>query len=598
MSHDRRGLYPILRPMYPIMLDLRGRRCLLVGAGQVAYRKLQRLLAEHAVVTVVAPTAIAPITRLATEGKVTLVERPFVDADVDSCQLVMVATGDRGVDEQVKRAARARAVWVNVADVPDLCDFHLPAVVQRGDLQLAIASGGGAPFAVRRLRQMFERKMGPAWSGWLAAAKRFRKRVQAQGLTVAAADACYDRFITATVDDESLDVRIPSESEESSFCADPIPPARRALGQVALVGAGPGNPGLLTVAGLDRLRGADAVVYDRLAIPAIPLDLPDRVELHDVGKATGRHPVPQEEINALLSRLAREGKRVVRLKGGDPFVFARGGEEALALRHDGIPCEVIPGVTAGIAVPAAAGIPVTFRGEAVRLTFVTAHEGGAPQARWDLLAQDTHATLVGYMGVSTLAEVSAALMAAGMNGTTPAAVIEHGTLAAQRSVRASLAEIVEVAQRSAIKPPAIFVIGQVVAHAEVLASVPSPLRGARIALFAPRSQLGDAIQGAGAEVLLAPAPLTAASRLVMGATWLAGWIVQTERELDTLEGEKAARSLLGGGVLWCMGGELAHLARQQTWPRVVELDGNGPLAGILAKLGETVDATGTRQEAR
>ena len=279
--------------MYPIMLDLRGRRCLLVGAGQIAYRKLLRLLSEGAVVTVVAPTAIEPIARLAAEGKVTLVERRFVDSDADDCQLVMVATGDRMVDEQVKGAAKARGIWVNVADVPDLCDFHLPALVQRGDLQLSIASGGGAPFAVRRLREMFERKIGPAWSGWLAAAKRFRRRVQALGLSVAAADACYDRFFAATVDDQSLDARVTSEGEETSFLAAEVPKGRGSLGRVALVGAGPENPGLLTVEGLSRLRGADAVVYDRLAIPAIPLDLPDHVELHNVGKEAGRHPVPQ-----------------------------------------------------------------------------------------------------------------------------------------------------------------------------------------------------------------------------------------------------------------------------------------------------------------
>src|ERR1039457_2128794 len=555
--------------MYPIMLDLRGRRCLLVGAGQIAYRKLLRLLSEGAVVTVVAPTAIEPIARLAAEGKVTLVERRFVDSDADDCQLVMVATGDRMVDEQGKGAAKARGIWVNVADVPDLCDFHLPALVQRGDLQLSIASGGGAPFAVRRLREMFERKIGPAWSGWLAAAKRFRRRVQALGLSVAAADACYDRFFAATVDDQSLDARVTSEGEETSFLAAEVPKGRGSLGRVALVGAGPGNPGLLTVEGLSRLRGADAVVYDRLAIPAIPLDLPDHVELHNVGKEAGRLPVPQEEINALLSRLAREGKRVVRLKGGDPFVFARGGEEVLALRREGIPCEVVPGVTAGIAVPAAAGIPVTYRGEAVRLTFVTAHEGGAPQARWDLLAQDTHATLVGYMGVSTLAEVSAALIAAGMSASTPAAVIEQGTLPRQRSVRASLAEIVKAAETIGIKPPAIFVIGNVVAYAEALESTtPRPLRGARIGMFTPRSELSDALQEAGAEVLLAPAPFTAAARLVIGVAPLAGWIVRSVRELDTLDRERAAAGFLDGITLWCEGSALAKLARDRKWTGV------------------------------
>src|ERR1017187_853047 len=200
--------------MYPIMLDLRGRRCLLVGAGQIAYRKLLRLLSEGAVVTVVAPTAIEPIARLAAEGKVTLVERRFVDSDADDCQLVMVATGDRMVDEQVKGAAKARGIWVNVADVPDLCDFHLPALVQRGDLQLSIASGGGAPFAVRRLRELFERRIGPAWSDWLAATKRFRQHVREQGLSGVAAAQSYDRFFAATVDEMALKVHVPSEREE------------------------------------------------------------------------------------------------------------------------------------------------------------------------------------------------------------------------------------------------------------------------------------------------------------------------------------------------------------------------------------------------
>jgi uroporphyrin-III C-methyltransferase / precorrin-2 dehydrogenase / sirohydrochlorin ferrochelatase len=577
--------------MYPVVLDLRGRRCLLVGAGQIAYRKLLRLLAEGAVVTVVAPTAIEPVAQLDTEGKVTLALRPFVDADVDHCQLVLVATGDRKVDEQVKRAARSRGIWVNVADVPDLCDFYLPAVVQRGDLQFSIASGGGAPFAVRRLREMFERKIGPAWSGWIAAAKRFRQRVQTQGLSGAAANECYDRFFAATVDDKALGVRVPGEPEESGFFSPKVPGPAGTSGHVSLVGAGPGNPGLLTVEGLYRLRGADAVVYDRLAIPAIPLDLPDHVELHNVGKEPGRHPVPQEEINALLVRLARAGKRVVRLKGGDPFVFARGGEEALALGRAGIPCEVISGVTAGIAVPAAAGIPVTYRGEAVRLTFITAHEGGAPQARWDLLAQDTHATLVGYMGVSTLAEVSKALLAAGMNHATPAAVIEQGTLARQRSVRAPLAEIAKVAEGSGMKPPAIFVIGQVVAHAEELASTtPKPLWGTRIGLFDPRSELSEALQTSGADVLLAPAPLTAAARLVIGSAPLAGWIVRTKRELDTLDPERTAKSFLDGSRLWCMGSDLANIARERKWPLVGELDGSGSPSDTIRKLHETLAA--------
>ena len=552
--------------MYPVMLDLRGQRCLMVGAGQVALRKLQSLLSEGAVVTVVAPSVLDAIARLATLGSITLSQRAFVDSDVDGCRLVMVATDDPAVDRQVATAARARGIWVNVADDPTVCDFHLPARVQRGDLQLAIASGGGAPFAVRRLRELFERKLGPAWAGWMAAAKQFRQRVQARGMTASAADACYDRFVAETVDLDTLAVRAPSPKESATW----ISPPRRGkptVGHVSLVGAGPGNPGLLTVEGLRRLRGADAVVYDRLAIPAIPLDLPDHVELHGVGKQPGHHPVPQDQINALLVRLGQMGKRVVRLKGGDPFVFARGGEEALALRAAGIPCEVIPGVTAGIAVPAAAGIPVTYRGEAVRLTFVTAHEGGeAPHVRWDLLAQDRHATLVGYMGVSTLPEVSAALMAAGMSPTTPAAVIEQGTLAGQRSVRATLADLVAIAKDKGIRPPAIFVIGQVVAHAEALDALTlQPLRGARVGMFAPGLALARSLQQGGAEVLVVPNPWTAAARLVLGSAPMTGWIVRTRDELDALDSEPTAHALLGSGVLWCLGVELANLARTRGW---------------------------------
>jgi uroporphyrin-III C-methyltransferase / precorrin-2 dehydrogenase / sirohydrochlorin ferrochelatase len=559
--------------MFPVMLDLRGRPCLVVGAGPIAHRKLQQLLTEGARVTVVAPTAIEPVAQLAAAGDITLHARPFVDSDLDGCALAMVATGVRAVDEQVKRAAQTRGILVNVADVPDLCDFHLPATIRRGDLQLCIASGGGAPFAVRRLRELFEGRIGPGWSEWLAAAKEFRRRIQALGLSGTAADACYDRFFAGTVDEQAFSVRVPNEQEVTAWSTSPDQPtpAENRIGHVTLVGAGPGSPGLLTVEGARRLRHADAVVYDRLAIPAIPLDLPDSVELHSVGKEAGNHPVPQDEINALLVRLARQGKRVVRLKGGDPFVFARGGEEVRTLRKEEIPCEVIPGVTAGIAVPAAAGIPVTYRGEAVRLTFVTAHEGGAPQMRWDLLAKDAHATLVGYMGVSTLADVSAALLTAGMDPATPGAVIEQGTLARQRSVRAPVAELAKVAAQAGLRPPAIFVIGRVVARAEELASPPRPLQGARIGAFAPDSLWSRVLREAGAEVLLAPIHLTRAARLVVGHAPLSGWLVRTEYELDAIESERTKTAAFSRCTLWCLGAELAAQARGRGWPQVSEI---------------------------
>jgi uroporphyrinogen III methyltransferase / synthase len=310
-----------------------------------------------------------------------------------------------------------------------------------------------------------------------------------------------------------------------------------------------------------------------LAIPAIPLDLPDHVELFPVGKQPGHHPVPQVEIQTLLVRLAREGKRVVRLKGGDPFVFARGGEEALALKEDGLPCEIIPGITAGIAVPAAAGIPVTFRGQAVRLTFITAHEGGAPQTRWDLLARDQHATLVGYMGVSNLAAVGAALLAAGMPADTPAALVAQGTLPGQRLVRAPLAELATKAESERIEPPAIFVIGKVAAYADQLASwLAGPLRGARVAMFAPVMKLGDILRAAGAQVLVVPAPLTKAARLVLGSGSGATWIVRSTAELDILGRERMQGATFVQSPLVCTSAELAGVASERGWHDVAELD--------------------------
>jgi uroporphyrin-III C-methyltransferase / precorrin-2 dehydrogenase / sirohydrochlorin ferrochelatase len=557
--------------MFPIMLDLHGRLCLVVGAGQVAHRKVQSLLAERARVTVVAPAVIDPIAQLAAGGAIDLHERPFVDEDVQGQDLVFVATGQPTVDERVVDAAKKHGIWVNVADVPTLCDFHLPARVQRGDFQLAIASSGGAPYAVRRLRQLLEAKFGPEWSEWTLAAKDFRRRVRMKELSTTSADAAFDRWVAGTVDAATLAVRLPTAEEEEAWIADQAP----GPGHVALVGAGPGNPGLLTIRGLHLLRAADAVVYDRLAIPAIPLDLPDRIELISVGKEAGRHPVPQDEINQLLLRLARAGKRVVRLKGGDPFVFARGGEETMLLRANGIAFEVVPGVTAGIAGPAAAGIPVTYRREAVRVTFVTAHEGGTPQLRWDLLAQDQHATLVGYMAVSNLAEVRDSLMAAGMSGEMPAALIERATLPDQRSLRTSLAELPGAAERAGIKSPAIFVVGSVVAHADAIGpSAPTPLQGLRVGVYSPECKTALALRAAGAAVLVAPNPFTPATRLVLGASALSGWLVRSSAELRRLEHERATADFLAGTPLWCLEQQLADLARQRGWPDAVVVDGN------------------------
>jgi uroporphyrin-III C-methyltransferase/precorrin-2 dehydrogenase/sirohydrochlorin ferrochelatase len=565
--------------MLPITLSLHGRPCLVVGGGAVALRKARALLEAGASITVVSPAPDEALQALAELGRLTLERRQYRDGEARAYRLVFAATDSRETNLRVAADAEAGGIWVNVADDPGLCSFHLPARVRRGDLQVALASRGAAPFAVRRLRDVLEERLASEWGEWMAAAARFRSRVRTMRLDPAESERLFDRFFAETVDTRTLAVRIPTVDEESAWVAGPtaapnvqLPaPARRA-GFVSLVGAGPGDPGLLTVRAVARLRAADAVVFDRLAEPALPPDLPAGVELYPVGKETGFHAVPQDEINALLVRLAREGKRVVRLKGGDPCVFGRGAEEAEALGEAGVAYEIVPGVTAGTAVPTYAGIPVTSRNEAARVTFATAHESAKDAdslVRWDLLAGDPHATLVAYMGVAALQRVTAALLAAGMDPGVPAAVIERGTTPAQRVVWAPVGELAAQAQASGIRPPALVVIGPTVRHVGRLDwFTRRPLAGERLAVAAPAGSVKDALEAAGAEVVEVPLPLTPAARIVLQALPITGCLLRTAREVDAFASELETWG--HAVVAWCLRHDAAARARSGVWGDLVE----------------------------
>jgi uroporphyrin-III C-methyltransferase/precorrin-2 dehydrogenase/sirohydrochlorin ferrochelatase len=577
--------------MYPVMLAVHKQRCLLVGGGGVALRKLDGLLAHGARVTVVAPEPIPAVEHLAETGRIVLERRPYADGEAADHSLVIAATDDREVNRRVYADAERAGVWVNVVDDPPLCTFHLPARVQRGTLQLAIASEGVAPFAVRRLRKLFEVHFGHAWAEWMEAAGRFRDKVRGMGLTRVEEEARYDAFFDNTVDPVAFKAHVPTEEEERTFLAadgscdasptDEDAPAQHTprapgnAGLVSLVGAGPGDPGLVTRRGWRRLMRADAVVYDRLAATALPCDLPERVELHCVGKQAGEHPVPQEKINELLVRLGGEGKRVVRLKGGDPYVFGRGSEEAEALAAAGLPFEVVPGVTAAVAVPAYAGMPVTHRREAVRATMVTAHEAiksDGPQVRWDLMAGDPHASLLGYMGVTSLPRVVEQLLAGGLDPETPAAMISRGTTSAQHVVRATVADLPRAVVEAGLQPPALFIIGPTVRHADRLDWYGrSPLQGQRLAMVAPAGTLGETLELSGAELLEIPLPVTPASRIVMGALPLSGCLFYDAEEVEAFDEERLG---LGWGqdvVAWCLSPEAAARARDLGWRRVEEI---------------------------
>jgi uroporphyrin-III C-methyltransferase/precorrin-2 dehydrogenase/sirohydrochlorin ferrochelatase len=573
--------------MYPVSLDVRDRRVLVVGGGGVALRKVQGLVEEGARVKVVAPEVVEPLAEMARRGAIEFDRRPYRGDAGAEWTLVFAATDDRETNASVFRDAEEAGIWCNVADDPELCSFHLPARVRRGPLQIAIGSAGEAPFVVRRLRQLFERRFGHEWGEWLASASRFRDAVRSLGATRQREETLFDRFFDATVDAEALTARVPTATEEQMWLDTPvehrtpqrerISGSRRAnrAGLVSLIGAGPGCPGLLTIRGRQRLLEADAVVFDRLAAPALPTELAPEVELHPVGKVACNHPVPQEEINDLLVRLARAGKRVVRLKGGDPYVFGRGGEEAEVLAEEGVPFEVVPGVTSGVAAMAWAGVPVTHRREAVRLTLLTAHEAiksDGPQVRWDLLAQDPHSTLVGYMGVSALPQVVANLLEHGMDPGTPAAMVEQGTTSAQRRVISTLSELPSAIQAAGLEPPALFAIGPTVGHAETLDWFSRlPLAGHRLLLPASQSSLAGRLEAAGGEVVVLPMPATPAARIVMGALPLTACVVGSPAEVDWIDEERGGPGWGDEITTWCLGPEAALRATERGWKNVREL---------------------------
>ncbi len=453
----------------PIFLRLEGRPALVVGGGVLAAAKVRLLRAAGAEVTVVAPRLGPELADLAADGAIAHRPRGFVAGDAAGLALVFAATGRPELDGRVAEAARAEGVPANVVDSPALSDFIMPAIVDRDPVVIGISTGGAAPLLARRLRGAIEALL-PARLGRLA---RF-----AAGFRVAARaaypEAEAQRRFWQRLFDGPIAAAVLGGDEQAARRAALAEINRPAAGDggrgiVHIVGAGPGDPDLLTLAALRLLQQADVVVYDRLVGPAI-LDFARRdAERIYVGKAKGRHAKTQAEINALLAAKAAEGRRVVRLKGGDPFVFGRGGEELGHLRAAGVEVAVVPGITAAAGCAAAAGIPLTHRDHAGAVTFVTGQTGdGAPEADWRALAQAGKAgqTIVVYMGVAAAGRVALRLTAAGLDPATPVAVVENGTLPAQRVATGRLDGLAALLIEHGIEAPALIVIGTVAGFAK------------------------------------------------------------------------------------------------------------------------------------
>jgi uroporphyrin-III C-methyltransferase / precorrin-2 dehydrogenase / sirohydrochlorin ferrochelatase len=448
---------------FPVFFDLTGQKVLIVGGGEVALRKVSLLERTGALITVVAPEIAPELMERAAAGKLKLAIREFAPDDLDGMRLVIVATSRRAVNRWIAKLSESRNIPVNVVDDREASRFIVPAIIDRDPVLVAVSTGGASPVLARRLRERLEalipKRIGELASWLRALRETTRRKLRDTGER--------RRFFEAVVDGPAARRFIEGDNQGALRIAQQLlartSTAPRAAGEVTLVGAGPGDPELLTLKALRALQDADVILHDRLVPPAV-LDLARRDAARIcVGKAAGNVGSTQEEINALLIEHANQGRRVVRLKGGDPFVFGRGGEELQALATARINFSVVPGITAALGVAAYAGIPLTHRDYAHSVTFVTGHaQDGGQEPDWRALAMPG-TTAVFYMGLARLDHIVARLLEYGAEPVRPAGIISQGTTPNQRVITATLATIRDVSSRAKLESPALLVVGEVVA---------------------------------------------------------------------------------------------------------------------------------------
>ncbi|HDJ1438013.1 TPA: uroporphyrinogen-III C-methyltransferase [Serratia rubidaea] len=445
----------------PIFADLKQRPVLVVGGGEVAARKVELLARAGAEIRIVAQSLSPELEQRRQSGGINWLGQAFAPHQLDEVFLVIAATDDAALNAQVYAEADKRRVLANVVDDQPRCSFIFPSIVDRSPLVVAVSSGGKAPVLARMLREKLEALL-PASLGTMAQlAGGFRARVKQQLSSIGARRRFWEkslngRFATLAANEQPQQAQQQLEQDLAAFAAGD----EATQGEIALVGAGPGDVGLLTLRGLQVMQQADVVLYDHLVSDQI-LDLVRRdAERICVGKRAGAHLVIQEETNRLLVELAQQGKRVVRLKGGDPFIFGRGGEELQVAAAAGIPFQVVPGVTAAAGATAYAGIPLTHRDHAQSVTFITGHcRPDGDGLDWADLAR-ARQTLAIYMGTMKAADISQRLIAHGREAQTPVAVISRGTRADQQVLTGTLQQLEQLAQQAPL--PALLVIGEVV----------------------------------------------------------------------------------------------------------------------------------------
>jgi uroporphyrin-III C-methyltransferase / precorrin-2 dehydrogenase / sirohydrochlorin ferrochelatase len=439
---------------YPVFLDLWGKRVVVVGGGEIAAGKLPLLLESGAEVTVIAERAVAGVEEAAERGEVARLRRPFQPGDLGGARLAIDASDDAATNRLVREDADRERVPLNVVDRTPLCDWIAPAVVNRGPLKIAISTSGESPFLASALRRRLEMTFGEEWDRFTRMVGHLRRRLRARGVPPPEQERIYRRALRSEIrsllragrDEEADDVFARLES-------GPLP------GRVTIAGAGPGAPELLTEVVRDALFAADVVFHDALVQPEVLDHRGPRTELVDVGRRAGGRDRSQESVNGLLVEAARAGRDAVRLKGGDPFVFGRGGEEVAALAEAGVEVTVLPGISSATAAPTLAGIPLTMRGVASSVAFSTAHLSDGP-ARLHELARNVD-TLVILMAFQRAPEIAREL-APVLGEDRPAAVIACASTPRQRVLTSTLGQLPAALESARLEPPALMVVGEVV----------------------------------------------------------------------------------------------------------------------------------------
>lgn len=446
----------------PIFLQIKNRPCLVVGGGSIAARKVALLRKAQGDVTVVSPELCDELSELASKGEIKHVAENYQPQHMENSVLVIAATDDRATNEQVSALANEKKIPVNVVDNPDLCSFIMPSIIDRSPVQIAISTGGSSPVLARLIRTKLEGSIPAAYGKLASLVEGFRDKVKIAFPNVESRRGFWEKILEGTVaelvfsgHEDEAKVMLDKAIDEGAENPD-IP------GEVFLVGAGPGDPDLLTFRALRLMQQADVVVYDRLVSPAIMELVRRDAEIIYVGKERDKHTMQQENINQLLVRLAQEGKRVLRLKGGDPFIFGRGGEEIELLAQHGVAFQIVPGITAANGCSSYAGIPLTHRDYAQSCVFVTGHlKDGSVDLNWKALAHPNQ-TVVFYMGLHGAPTLCKEMVAHGLPASTPVALVEQGTTPQQRVYIATLDNLLDVIKDKDIKPPTLIIVGEVV----------------------------------------------------------------------------------------------------------------------------------------